>query len=194
MRLGEISDLYLGAQANLAGLNGQVSAERLEQRRFANAVRADDSDGLATQDQQVRHGQQRLPVVADSQITREDHLVAAALMIAQFQQHLLAPPGTALQDGAALFHRLQLLQASLGLRGSAAAHVAADKCFFLADELLLPVIIVAQALSLAGALLAVGAVIAAICLQLSVLNLPNRGGKMIHEVTIVADGEHGARE
>ena len=58
MRLGEISDLYLGAQANLASQRGQIAAERLEQRRFADAVGADDCDGLAAQDQQIGHGQQ----------------------------------------------------------------------------------------------------------------------------------------
>ena len=52
----------------------------------------------------------------------------------------------------------------------------------------------AQGFPLAGALLAVGAVIAAIGLQPAILNFPNRGGKTIDEVTIVADGEQGARE
>ena len=91
-------------------------------------------------------------------------------------------------------HRLEFLEAPLGLGSAAAAHVAAYKLFFLADELLLPVVVVAQSFSMRSALFPVGAVIAAIDLQSTVLDFPDSRREIVDEGSVVADGEHGAGE
>jgi len=96
--------------------------------------------------------------------------------------------------GLAQNHRLQLADLALGLAGVLLAQVAVDVVQLLLDVLLLGLVLAAQPLVALLALGDVVAVIAAVDLHPAEGHLPDGRDHAIHEVAVVADGQHRAVE
>src|SRR5262249_15618274 len=106
----------------------------LQERRLPGAVPSHDPDAVAARDAQVRAREQRLfALVAAGELARLDHELASAL---GFRRADHGAPNVVVGPRET-DEVLQLLLASLRLRGPLASHVLPDERLFLPDEVLL---------------------------------------------------------
>ena len=191
--LGQIADLYRGAEAQLAAVGRLLPQQDLQQRRLAGAVVAQQGDALAADHLQVYVIKKRTPVKGLLQLLDGEHLVPAELALTELyiQPALLGGLVGGADTLDALLHGLGPLENLVVARVGPYPQLLGRLLQLLDLGLLLLVLL---ELFLVAPLLLhhIEAVVARIELRLAVVNLNDPLDHPIQKPAVVGDGQDGA--